>query len=127
MVQQLGRFLVVGLGNMLVSVAVYALLLWAGTPYGAAATVAFLAGAVNGYVFNRTWTFHARDSNRARVRYAIVQVAAALLTSVLTALFVGVGAGAVGAFLAAVPPVTLAMFLANRTWTFAEPSGPVSP
>jgi hypothetical protein len=39
-----------------------------------AAPLAFAAGAVNGFIFNRRWTFAARDSTRARVLYVTVQV-----------------------------------------------------
>jgi putative flippase GtrA len=50
-----------------------------------------------------------------------VQVVGAVSTSLLVLLFVRVaGTGRVGAYLAAVPPVTLGMFAANRLWTFAE-------
>jgi putative flippase GtrA len=44
-------------------------------------------------------------------------------TSLFVLLFVcGAGVGKVVAYLAAVPPVTVAMFAANRLWTFAEHS-----
>jgi putative flippase GtrA len=118
---QLGRFLVVGLGNTVLSFIVYRLLLAVGAWYLLAAPLAFAVGAVNGFVFNRRWTFDARDTTRARVLYVTVQVVGAASTSLLVLLFVRVaGTGRVGAFLAAVPPVTLGMFAANRLWTFAE-------
>jgi putative flippase GtrA len=119
--RQFGRFLVVGLGNTALSFVVYRLLLVIDTPYVLAAALAFAAGAVNGYVFNRRWTFGARDSTRARVVYVAVQAAGAASTSLLVLLFVrGAGTGKVGAYLAAIPPVTVCMFVANRLWTFAE-------
>jgi putative flippase GtrA len=100
---------------------VYRLLLVLGAWYVIAAPLAFAAGAVNGYVFNRRWTFAARDSVRARVVYVVVQAAGALSTSLLVLLFVrAAGTGKVWAYLAAIPPVTLSMFAANRLWTFAE-------
>jgi putative flippase GtrA len=118
---QLGRFLVVGLGNTVLSFIVYRLLLAVGAWYLLAAPVAFAVGAVNGFVFNRRWTFDARDTTRARVLYVMVQVVGAVSTSLLVLLFVSVaGTGRVVAYLAAVPPVTLGMFAANRLWTFAE-------
>ena len=117
---QLGRFFVVGLGNTVLSFIVYRLLLAIGAWYLLAAPLAFAVGAVNGFVFNRRWTFHARDTTRARVLYVIVQVAGAVSTTLLVLLFVRVaGTGRIGAYLAAVPPVTLGMFVANRLWTFA--------
>jgi len=120
---QLARFLVVGLGNTVVSFVVYRLLLVFGIWYVIAAPLAFAAGAVNGYILNRRWTFAARDSTRARIRYVIVQAVGAVSTSLLVLLFVrAVGTGRVWAYLAAIPPVTLCMFGANRAWTFTERS-----
>jgi putative flippase GtrA len=118
--RQFVRFLVVGVGNTVLSFVVYRVLLAVGTWYLIAAPVAFGAGAVNGYVFNRRWTFAARDSTRARVVYVAVQASGVVLTTVLVALFAAAGVGKVGAYLAAIPPVTVYMFVANRFWTFTE-------
>jgi putative flippase GtrA len=119
--RQLGRFLLVGVGNTLVSFVAYRLLLVVETPYVIAAALGFSAGAVNGYVFNRRWTFSAPDSTRARLLYVVVQAAGAATTSLLVLLLVRVGgAGKVGAYVAAIPPVTVCMFVANRLWTFAD-------
>jgi putative flippase GtrA len=120
---QLARFLVVGVGNTVLSFAAYRLLLAAGTWYVLAAALAFGAGALNGYIFNRRWTFAASDTARARVLYVAVQATGAVSTSLLVLFFVdGLGIGRVWAYLAAIPPVTLCMFAANRLWTFAQPS-----
>jgi putative flippase GtrA len=122
--RQFTRFLVVGVGNTLVSFVAYRLLLFVDTPYVAAAALGFSAGAVNGYVFNRRWTFGARDSTRARVLYVAVQAAGAASTSLLVLAFVRAGeVGKVAAYLAAIPPVTVAMYAANRLWTFADRGG----
>jgi putative flippase GtrA len=117
---QFARFLAVGVGNTVLSVIVYGALLALGAWYVVAAPLAFAAGAVNGYVLNRRWTFGARDSTRARILYVVVQVTGALSTSLLVPLFVAAGAGKVGGYLAAIPPVTVSMFIANRVWTFAD-------
>jgi putative flippase GtrA len=120
---QLARFLVVGVGNTILSFAAYRLLLAVEVWYVLAAALAFAVGAANGYIFNRRWTFAARDTARARVLYVAVQTTGAVSTSLLVLLFVeGLGIGRVWAYLAAIPPVTLCMFAANRLWTFAEPS-----
>jgi putative flippase GtrA len=120
--RQFGRFLVVGVGNTAVSFVVYRLLLLVDTPYALAAPLAFAAGAVNGYFFNRRWTFAARDTTRARVVYVLVQAAGAGLTSLVVFLFVrGAGISHVWAYLAAIPPVTVTTFVANRLWTFNDP------
>jgi len=97
------------------------LLLAIGAWYVLAAPIAFAAGALNGYVFNRRWTFAAPDTTRARVLYVMVQAAGALSTSLLVLFFVrAIGTGRVWAYLAAIPPVTLCMFAANRLWTFRK-------
>jgi putative flippase GtrA len=121
---QLVRFLVVGLSNTVLSFLVYRLLLAIGAWYVLAAPLAFAAGALNGYVFNRRWTFAAPDTTRARVSYVVVQAAGALSTSLLVLFFVrALGTGRVWAYLVAIPPVTLCMFAANRLWTFGERAG----
>ena len=90
-------------------------------PYLIAAPAAFAVGAINGYIWNRRWTFAARDTTRARILYVVVQATGAVTTSLLVLLFFQVaGAGKTAAYLAAVPPVTVSMFAANRLWTFAD-------
>ncbi len=118
---QFVRFLVVGVGNTVLSFIAYRLLLAVGTPYAVAALLAFAVGALNGYIFNRRWTFAARDTTRARVLYVGLQVLGAVATSLLVVLFVrGLDVPHGIAYLAAVPPVTVAMFVGNRLWTFRE-------
>jgi putative flippase GtrA len=122
-ITQLGRFLVVGVSNSLLSFLVYRVLLVAHVHYIVSAPLAFAVGAVNGYLLNRRWTFRAADSRSARIRYVLVQVAGALATTVLVLLFVRVADnGRALAYLLAIPPVTLATFFANRAWTFASRS-----
>ena len=90
-------------------------------PYAVAALLAFAVGALNGYIFNRRWTFAARDTTRARVLYVGLQVFGAVTTSLLVVVLVrwlSVPHGI--AYLAAVPPVTVTLFIANRLWTFRE-------
>ncbi len=121
MIRQLARFGIVGVANTLISLAVYAVLLRIATPYLLAAAVAFAAGAVNGYVLNRRWTFGAVDSGRARTIYVVVQLGGLLALTALVRLLVDDAAiGRVPAYLAAVPPVTLATFALNRVWTFSQ-------
>ena len=117
---QFTRFLVVGAANTASASSPTRCSWRPSTPYVLAAAIAFAAGAVNGYVLNRRWTFSARDTNRARIAYACVQAAGAITTGMLVWLLAHeASAGSVGAYLLAIPPVTLATFLANRAWTFA--------
>src|SRR5205085_2496164 len=101
-VGQACRFGVVGVGNTLLSLAAYEALAAAGLPAAAAGAAAFSAGAVNGYLWNRRWTFRAPDSAGARLRYLVVQLGGAAATGVLAW---GVG------YLLALPLVTAATFL----------------
>jgi putative flippase GtrA len=120
---QFARYLAVGAANTAISFVAYALLVSVSTPYAPAAAVAFGIGAVNGYVLNRRWTFSAADTTRARLAYVCVQAAGALATGLLVWLCVHeTAAGRIGAYVLAVPPVTVLMFLANRLWTFADRS-----
>lgn len=130
---QFGRFLIVGAANTLLSFLVYTTLVFAGLPYWLAGAIGFCAGAVNGYVLNRRWTFAARDSHRARARYLAVQLAGLGATTGLLWLFVEAGTDRIAAYALTVPLVTAAMFTANRAWTFAargggrrSPSGPAA-
>ena len=120
-VRQFARFVVVGASNTVLSFAAYMVLVLAGTPYVPAAAIAFGVGAVNGYMLNRRWTFAAPDSLRARVNYVVVQALGALASSALVWLLVrDAGTGRIGAYVVATPPITIAMFAANRLWTFAD-------
>jgi putative flippase GtrA len=120
-IRQLARFGVVGIANTLISLAVYAVLLRLATPHLLAAGLAFAAGAVNGYVLNRRWTFGAVVSGRARTAYVVVQLGGLLaLTTLVRLLADDAAIGRVDAYLAAVPPVTLATFALNRVWTFSQ-------
>ncbi len=117
---QLARYVTVGAANTAISFACFALLIAVAVPSEVAAALAFAAGAVNGYMLNRRWTFAARDSTRARVAYVCVQAAGALASgALLWALVHEAGTGGIAAYVAAVPPVTLATFVANRLWTFS--------
>jgi putative flippase GtrA len=58
---------------------------------------------------------------RARAVYVAVQAAGAVSTTLLVLLFVRVaGVERVVAYLAAIAPVTVSTFAANRLWTFAD-------
>jgi putative flippase GtrA len=117
--RQFARFSTVGLGNALISLCFDALLLATGVPDIPAAGAAFAAGALNGYLFNRRWTFDARDSTRTRLAYVAVQVAGLGATvALVSALRAATDASGLLVYVAAAGPVTVGMFLANRTWTF---------
>jgi putative flippase GtrA len=118
------RYLLVGVTNTTVTLAVYALAVAAGAPPVVASLIAFSAGAVNGYRLNRSWTFRSeRRGPRPLARY-------------LAMITLGLGLNAVGVRLAvhevdvpklaaeivALPPVTAVTFVLARSWVFAPDS-----
>jgi putative flippase GtrA len=116
---QFARFLVVGVSNTTLSFLVYDALVVAGTPYWTAGALAFAAGAVNGYVLNRRWTFAAPDSAASRLRYLAVQLAGLGSTTALLWLYVSAaGVHRLWAYALTIPFVTVGTFAANRAWTF---------
>lgn len=105
---ELARFLLVGLANTAISFGAYAALTAAAAPPALAAAAAFSAGAANGYVLNRRWTFRARGSV---VRYAVVQLGGAAATSTSMGFVAGLLPYAL-----TTACVTGATFVALRTW-----------
>jgi putative flippase GtrA len=119
--RQFVRFCCVGLSNTALSYLVYTALVLAGAPYRLAGAVGFAAGAANGYVLNRRWTFASPDSTVARARYLAVQAGGLGATTGLLWLLVSAGGvDSLAAYALAIPGVTVGMFLANRSWTFAH-------
>jgi putative flippase GtrA len=116
---QFGKFVAVGTSNTAVSLLTYAGLLRIDVVYPVAGAIAFLAGAVNGYVLNRRWTFAAPDTWRARRRYLLVQLAGLVAATALLSILVSLASlGRITAYAVTIPAVTLATFTANRGWTF---------
>lgn len=118
---QFVKFGVVGVSNTLITFAVFTLLfkvfgLW----YLASSGIGFAVGAVNGFLWNRAWTFkdHVGDA-LTPVRWFVVQSCGLLANLGLIYLFVD-GASLdelVGqAFTTVI--VTVLTFFANRAWTF---------
>jgi putative flippase GtrA len=121
LVLQFVKFGIVGISNTLISFAVYALLLKAfGVWYVAASGIGFAVGAINGFLWNRAWTFrgHVGDA-LTPVRWFVVQSCGLLGNLGLVYLFVdGAGLGKLTGQAATVAIVTVLTFFANRAWTF---------
>jgi putative flippase GtrA len=123
---QFVKFGIVGVSNTLLAFAIYTLLLKVfGVWYLAASAIGFIAGAVNGFLLNRRWTFsgHVGDA-LTPVRWAIVQSCGLGLN--LALLYVFVHDAHLDELLAqacATGVVTVLTFLVNRAWTFRTPSG----
>jgi putative flippase GtrA len=115
------KFGVVGVSNTLLTLAVYTLLLKVvGVWYLAASAIGFIAGAVNGFLLNRRWTFreHVGDAFTP-VRWGVVQTCGLGINEGLLFLLVhDVRLDALIAQLCATAVVTVSTFFANRAWTF---------
>ncbi len=120
-ITQFLKFGVVGISNTLLAYAIFTLLLKVfGVWYIAASAIGFGAGAVNGFLLNRRWTFkeHQGDS-LTPLRWTTVQSVGLLVNLGLLYLFVNDGGlnKLVGqAFATAI--VVVGTFFANRAWTF---------
>ena len=119
--RELVRYVAVGVGNTIVTLASYSGLIAAGSPYVAASAVAFILGALTSYLGNRTWTF-ARTEIPHRIaapRYLAV-VSLGLLTDVATiaALVDGLGAPKLLAQVLVIPVVAMQGFVLSRLWAF---------
>jgi putative flippase GtrA len=120
-VVQFVKFGIVGVSNTLLFLAIYTVLLKVfGVWYLAASAIGFTAGAVNGFLLNRRWTFegHVGDS-LTPVRWGVVQGCGLLLNLGLVALCVEVvGMDELVGQAIAIVVVVVVTFLANRAWTF---------
>jgi putative flippase GtrA len=125
-VGQLARFSLVGVSNTAISFVVYLGLDRLHTPSPAAAPIAFLAGALNGYWWNARWTFAGSGRRRSVVRYGVVQGAGAGASSLLVFAGKEAGLSSVIAFVAALVVVTATTFVANRYWSFGEIAAPAT-
>ena len=118
---QFVKFGIVGVSNTLIFFAVYTLLLKAfGVWYVAASGIGFAIGAINGFLWNRAWTFrgHVGDA-LTPVRWFVVQTSGLLLNLGLVFLFVdGVGMDKLSGQAVTIAIVTTVTFFVNRAWTF---------
>ncbi len=127
LVAQFVKFGVVGVFNTLLSLAVYALLLKAfGVEYLAASAIGYAVGMVNGFLWNRRWTFrgHVGDA-LTPVRWIVVQGCG--LAANLGLVFVFVHDAGLDKLLGqacATAIVVVFTFIANRAWTFRMDPAP---
>ncbi|HUA10717.1 MAG TPA: GtrA family protein [Solirubrobacteraceae bacterium] len=119
--RQFAKFVLVGVSNTLLTLAVYTILLkgfdvW----YLAASAIGFIVGATNGFIWNRRWTFsgHVGDAYTP-VRWGVVQTFGLAVNELLLfALVRGAGLGELIAQVLATAVVTVTTFILNRAWTF---------
>jgi putative flippase GtrA len=75
------RFGVVGISNTVLTLVAYEILTRVGVADTAASALGFAIGAANGYLLNRSWTFHADGGTATLARYVAVQGLGALLSA----------------------------------------------
>jgi putative flippase GtrA len=119
---QLLRFAMVGASGYAVNLAVFgALVHVGGVDYRLAATGAFLVAVANNFLWNRAWTFGARDGHAGfqAARFLLVSLAAFGVNLVLLAALVdAAGMPKVEAQALAIAAATPLSFLGNKLWTF---------
>ncbi len=128
LILQFVKFGIVGVSNTLISFALYTLLVKAfGVWYVAASGIGFAVGAINGFLWNRAWTFrgHVGDA-LTPVRWFVVQSCGLLINLGLVYMFVdGFGLGELTGQAATIAIVTVLTFFVNRAWTFKGAGDPV--
>jgi putative flippase GtrA len=114
------RFALVGGSNGAVTIATYSLLLAIGVAYPIAAVVGYLVGILNGYTWNRLWTFETGPFHLPEFfRYLAVQGFGLVLNlSLLYVLIEALETPKGIAEIVSVVPVVLLTFILNRRWTF---------
>jgi putative flippase GtrA len=100
------RFGAVGAVNTLLTLVVFAVLSHTGVPPDAASGLAWAAGAVNGFLLNRSWTF---KTNGSLARYVPVQALGALCSA---------GLHHFAPELFVLPPVTVLTYTLSRHFVF---------
>lgn len=121
---QLVRFACVGASGYVVNLAVFTVCVHAlSLNYRLAALVAFLVAVTNNFVWNRHWTFDARDGHAGHqsARFFAVSVAAFCFNLAALEILVSVGGVAeVPAQAIAIVLATPVSFAGNKLWSFAR-------
>lgn len=119
---QLVRFSAVGGTGYLVNLGVFAVCVHLiGIDYRLSSVIAFVVSVINNFVWNRHWTFGARQAHpmRQAVRFfAVSLVAFGFTYVVLVALVSGAGMVKVAAQAIAIAAGTPLSFLGQKLWSF---------
>lgn len=116
------KYGIVGVSNTAIDFAVYVTLVSLGVWYLLAKVLAMVVACLNGYTWNRRWTFRAGAHAHAMLgKYALVQTTALGFNLVLLATLVEVvGLHEIVAQAIALPVVVVVGFLGQRHWTFND-------
>ncbi len=116
------RFALVGASGYVVNLAVFAFAVHAlGVDYRVAAVLAFTVAVTNNFVWNRRWTFAARDGHAGfqAVRFLVVSLAAfGVSLGILTVLVSVAELPRVAAQAIAIAAATPLGFVGNKLWSF---------
>jgi len=123
----LAKYGIVGVANAAIDIAVFAVLVHFGVWYVAARVLSVATATLNGYFFNRTWTFRAGAHQRGKLaRYVTVQGVGLLINlGILTFCVEVLALPKVASAALAVPVVAAYCFLTNRLWTFGRYVAPL--
>jgi putative flippase GtrA len=116
------KYGIVGVSNVTLDFALYALLVSLGLWYPLAKTTSLVVATANGYTLNRIWTFRAGPHrNIVLTKYVSVQAMCLLGNLVLLVLLIEVaGLHKITAQAIALPFIASFSFLAQRLWTFGD-------
>jgi putative flippase GtrA len=119
---QLVRFGLVGGLGFIVNLAVYTLFVHGvGVEYRIASVAAWIVAVANNFVWNRHWTFDAREgiAHHQAMRFLLVSVVTEAISLLLLTLLVEQGGlSKVPAQALAVAAATPLSFLGNKLWSF---------
>jgi putative flippase GtrA len=119
---QLGRFTAVGASGYVVNLAVFAVCVHLlAIDYRVSSVLAFVISVANNFLWNRHWTFGARQAHPIRQGakfFAVSLIAFGFTYAVLVALVSGLGVTKVFAQAIAVAAGTPLNFLGQKLWSF---------
>ncbi|HVP03132.1 MAG TPA: GtrA family protein [Solirubrobacteraceae bacterium] len=121
--RRFARFLLVGVSNTLIAIVLYGLLVSLALDPVLASAAGFLAGALNGYRLNRSWTFRgASGGAETAARYVVVQgIGLALNAAGIWFTVRHAGLPRMAGEAVILPAVTVTTFLLSRRWVFHAP------
>ena len=84
--------------------------------------IAYIAGMINSFVLNKTWTFQVKDGTlRQLLRFVAINLVALLLsTSAIFLLIDVLGGPYIATWFVVIAPVTVLSYLANKFWAFSS-------
>ena len=141
--RQLIKYCLVGASSTVIDLGIYWILsrIAPDTAWWLLKSISFCFGVTNGFIWNRRWTFRARDLGTSRQQYpkfVLTNVIGLGLNLVITKVFLILFTGKLVfganpeartvmlASLCAIPIIVIWNFSASRLWTFRAPKTPAS-